>query len=89
MDNVVNKTLNEHEAKDIIADKNGTVEIPAGTEIIGERAFDGCPNIKILASQGSYAQQYAKMLNLNKIDDTKTEGEQNEDSQKMGSPSIL
>ena len=87
MDNVVNKTLNEHEAKDIIADKNGTVEIPAGTEIIGERAFDGCPNIKILASQGSYAQQYAKMLNLNKIDDTKTEGEQNEDSQKMGSPS--
>lgn len=53
MDNVVNKILNEHEAKNIIADENGTVEIPAGTEIIGERAFNCRKDIrKVILPEG-------------------------------------
>lgn len=53
MGNIVNKKLNEDEAKYIIADENGTVEIPAGTEIIGERAFNCRKDIrKVILPEG-------------------------------------
>lgn len=46
MSYIINKKLKEIEAKHIIPDDNGTIEIPMGTEIIGERAFDGRKDIR-------------------------------------------
>ena len=43
------------------------VTIPASVQSIGYAAFDGCPNVTIICSADSYAEQFAKSFGLNHV----------------------